>query len=470
MNAAAATTARPATTIPVRPVSSIITQWAVIFLGILFPAFSVAADPPVSFHKDVEPILTRSCAGCHRPQKMKGKLDVTSYAALAHGGKKGKAIEPREPAKSLLITQVSGDDPSMPQKGQKLTADEIGLLTHWIRQGAKDDSAEASQSSRATEGRPQYPSVYAVAPVIDALACSPNGAVLAVGGSHEVLLQHADGSGLIDRLASASAWITSICYSADGQLLVAAGGAAGEAGRIDVWDASNHKLLHAYSISGDTLFGLSLSPDAARAAVACPDATVRVISLADGKELARLDPFTDWALCTAFTVDGTKLIAGGRDKELRLFDLSSRKQVDVVNEPVEPLVCLARKPGEDVAACGGSGGLLRIFKVSDLQKRTEEKRDPNRIRELERQNGPINALAFSPDGKWLASACIGEARVYLAADGHRVSTCLGNAGPVFAVCFSPDSTRLYTAGFDGQARIFDAQKGELKKAFVPVPR
>ena len=48
------------------------------------------------------PILKRSCAGCHEPGKKKGKLDVTSFAALSAGGKTGKAFIAGEPDKSLV--------------------------------------------------------------------------------------------------------------------------------------------------------------------------------------------------------------------------------------------------------------------------------------------------------------------------------------------------------------------------------
>ena len=35
--------------------------------------------------------------------------------------------------------------------------------------------------------------------------------------------------------------------------------------------------------------------------------------------------------------------------------------------------------------------------------------------------------------------------------------------------FSPDSKQLATGGFDGQIRLYNLPKGELAKAFTPVP-
>ncbi len=217
---------------------------------------------------------------------MKGKLDVTTFAALAHGGKTGAGFVANEPQKSLLVQQVSGDEPEMPEKGEKLSGTEVSLLSRWIAQGAHDDSTPSQGT--ADLDAPRYPTTYAVAPVISAMAVLPGGGMLAVGGYHEVLLQHADGSGLIARLPCQSAHLTSLCFTPDGTRLIAAGGSPGESGRIDVFNVPEHKPLNSYAIASDTLFGLSLSPSGDRAAVGCADKSARVISLDDGKEL---DPF-----------------------------------------------------------------------------------------------------------------------------------------------------------------------------------
>jgi len=44
-------------------------------------------DKPVSFQKDIVPIFKASCISCHKPDKKKGKLDMTTYADLLKGGK-----------------------------------------------------------------------------------------------------------------------------------------------------------------------------------------------------------------------------------------------------------------------------------------------------------------------------------------------------------------------------------------------
>src|SRR5207248_7147831 len=128
---------------------------------------------PVSFFKDVRPLLSRSCVGCHQPGKLKGKLDLSSHASLRTGGKSGPPVIPGDPEKSLLVRQVSGPDPEMPAKGEKLTPDEVHTLAEWVRQGAKDDSPAAA-SAPVPEGfaapgpPPAQAPAYKLAPVITA--------------------------------------------------------------------------------------------------------------------------------------------------------------------------------------------------------------------------------------------------------------------------------------------------------------
>ena len=79
-------------------------------------------------------------------------------------------------------------------------------------------------------------------------------------------------------------------------------------------------------------------------------------------------------------------------------------------------------------------------------------------------DGPVYAVAFSPDGAWVATASEdGTARVFEAATGAEVAR-LDHDGAVMAVAFSPDGARVATASDDvfgggGSARVFEAATG-----------
>src|SRR5437868_1960914 len=91
---------------------------------------------PVSFYRQVRPILQRHCTGCHQPAKAGGKLVLTSYAAAKTGGEQGVGFEAGKPDESLLIEFISGEKPAMPKNAPPLTTDQISAITRWIAEGA----------------------------------------------------------------------------------------------------------------------------------------------------------------------------------------------------------------------------------------------------------------------------------------------------------------------------------------------
>jgi WD40 repeat protein len=74
--------------------------------------------------------------------------------------------------------------------------------------------------------------------------------------------------------------------------------------------------------------------------------------------------------------------------------------------------------------------------------------------------GVVNAVAFSPDGKWVATGSEdGTARVMEAATGKEVSR-LAHHGDVSAVAFSPDGRWVATGSWDKTARVMEAATGK----------
>ncbi len=97
------------------------------------------ASRKVDFVADIQPILAKSCYACHGPEKQKAELrwDVRSIAL--QGGEHGPVILPGKSSESVVIHLVAGlkgDDKVMPQKGERLSSDQISLLRAWIDQGA----------------------------------------------------------------------------------------------------------------------------------------------------------------------------------------------------------------------------------------------------------------------------------------------------------------------------------------------
>jgi cytochrome c551/c552 len=122
-----------------QPESYFVRLCASIVIG-LCSTTNVAADG-IDFEKDVAPILSARCVGCHQPGKAKGGLDLTTMAAALTGGDSGPLYEPGSSAESELIVRITpespGAKPDMPRQGEALNKAEIDTLIKWIDSGAK---------------------------------------------------------------------------------------------------------------------------------------------------------------------------------------------------------------------------------------------------------------------------------------------------------------------------------------------
>jgi WD40 repeat protein/mono/diheme cytochrome c family protein len=434
-----------------------------VLAALALAGFARADDKPVSYHKDIKPLFTANCNGCHRPEKSKGELDMTSYKSLTKGGKKGTPLVAGDPDGSLLVKMISGPMPEMPDEGDPLKPEQVKLVERWIREGAKDDTPDPSLAKLE-------PPVYTAAPVITSLAFSPDGKLLAVNGYHEIVLHKADGSAVEGRLVGDAPRVEAIVFSRDGKYLAACGGAPAEYGSVQVWDPATKRLVKNYRLSSDSLYGISFAPDSQSVAFGAADKTVRRMSVADGSLLLEFKAHADWVLGTFFTLDGKQLVSAGRDKAMKLIDVEHSRFVDDINNPLEACISLARHPKEEKVLYGGDLGTARIYRISDNQNRTAGRNDTNRLKEFERQPGPVTAVAFSPDGKAVALGSVGEVRVYDAEESaKRLATLSGHVGPVYSVAYSPDGAVVATGGFDGTVRLFDAKSGNLTRQFPSVP-
>src|SRR5256885_3694670 len=86
------------------------------------------AQEPVSFTRDIQPILQDSCLKCHGEAMQLSKLDLRSLDSALKGGEKGAAIVPGKAEESRLYRRIAGlERPAMPMDG-KLTAEQISAV------------------------------------------------------------------------------------------------------------------------------------------------------------------------------------------------------------------------------------------------------------------------------------------------------------------------------------------------------
>ncbi|MBC7855741.1 MAG: hypothetical protein IAF94_20105 [Pirellulaceae bacterium] len=95
----------------------------------------VAAE--IDFERQVAPILVQNCLKCHNSAKARAGLDLSKSETALKGSEAGEVLIPGRPKESLLVKRAA--DGSMPPEtdGRRLTAEEVVVLTGWVKAGAK---------------------------------------------------------------------------------------------------------------------------------------------------------------------------------------------------------------------------------------------------------------------------------------------------------------------------------------------
>src|ERR1019366_1362111 len=202
-------------------------------------------------------------------------------------------------------------------------------------------------------------------------------------------------------------------------------------GEIQIWDLPAARLRRSVMLTGDTVFGVSISQDGSRVAAGCTDNTLRIVDTATGREVGKMGAHANWVLGTVFGVDGKRVVSVGRDRSAKLTDAASGAFQENLNLLRGELAAVARHPSKDMVVVGGEDRIAYVY-LMDRPKNMKIADDTTLIRKLERQNGVIAALAWSPDGGRIAVAgAAPEVNVYDAGTGARVAACTGHTAGIY---------------------------------------
>jgi WD40 repeat protein len=303
---------------------------------------------------------------------------------------------------------------------------------------------------------------------IKTIAFRPDGRFLAVGADDGILRVVEFATGRISYTSpSRNARIESLAYSPNGKMIVVGDNNSQLA--VYALDQQNPVVMSVQGLDLGEVRAVAFTNDSGAVLACGQDPVVRLFAgpkpdgTSAGNTATRLRGFAghDGAVSVLGVVpNGSLLITGGKDCTVRVWDMSTGKQIRIFQghqkrELGYGVTALAvRGDGRQVAS-GSDDGAMRLWDLNAIDEH----------RALTEATDSLWTVAYSPDGQRLATAGSDRSiRVYNT-ETFKVETVLsaGAKSPITSLAFFPDSNRLAAAGGDRQVDVWDIAKSKRIK-------
>jgi hypothetical protein len=252
-------------------------------------------------------------------------------------------------------------------------------------------------------------------------------------------------------IGSHNGGIASAHFSPNGKHLATGGGDK----MIRIWDVASAKEVRSFPGPSSFACAVRYSPDGKTLAAAGYESSAgNPIYLFDpetGKEISRLDGHASGGVRRVeFTPDGKKLVSGGFDGHVRVWDLADGKELHALKADAGTVYGIAISfDGKTIASSGRDG-----LKLWDLVSGKELPRE-----EMNRHN--CIAVAFSPDSKLVAAGDSSTVTLWEVATGKQAGSITGFKGELSQLLFSGDGRTLFTGSYDRAVRLWEVRTGRL---------
>ncbi len=439
---------------------------------------------PVSFAQQVQPILTERCVGCHNEFEENGGLALDSLDRLMKGGGSGAVIAPGNPDASRLWRLVSHHaTPHMPPKQPRLPDDALAAIQQWIAAGAPGDNGDAASApeTKMSEPGPAAVKPVAVAAVrtgpplpIDApttrtpqtprpiaataMAASPVAPLVAVRGSRQVVLYHAESHELLAILPFPEGRAATLQFSPDGEWLLAAGGAAERRGRVVVFDVRSGDRLIELDGGHDAIPAATMDAFRELIAYGGSDRIVRVYDAFVGEPAYDIKQHNDWITAVAFSPDATLLTTADRSGGLFVWEAETGRPVHELRGHAGAVHDVAFSPDSATLFSAGDDGTIRLWRMTDGAA----------LKHIGAHGGAVLCLAVAADGRLLSGGADRLAKLWKA-DGAAQATLEALDDWVYQVVFAQNDALLYAGTWTGMIHVFDADSAKRLRQFDTNP-
>jgi WD40 repeat protein/tRNA A-37 threonylcarbamoyl transferase component Bud32 len=293
---------------------------------------------------------------------------------------------------------------------------------------------------------------------VEHAAFSPDGRRI-VSSSHDRTMRYWDAKTgeLLAVLCGHTAEVHAAAFLEGAPVLVS----ASADGTLRFWDVAE-ELDSGYAMRGHKLFAYSAAffPDSNRVVSTAWDGTARIWDATTSHQLKVFDHGDDWFVASvAVHPEGRLLATLARSKEqnsasLRLWNVETGAMLRHWPIPAGwQDGRLAFAPQGNLLAAGCADFRIRLFDVKTMEA----------LPALEGHTAPVRDVAFSPDGRWLASA--GDdgdrtVRIWDVKTKTQVKVLTGARRCVYTVAWNREGTMLASGSIDGNVRLWDTKTWE----------
>ncbi len=248
-------------------------------------------------------------------------------------------------------------------------------------------------------------------------------------------------------------YVFAVAWSPDGKR-IAAGGQTGE---VAVLDAATGHLIVLYESGSLQIEGIAWSPDSKRIVFGTGlDNSVQVWDLTAGKQVLRYTGHTDSVFRVAWSPDGKEIASASHDGTVQVWNAATGQHLLTYNMGV-PVWSVAWSPdGKLIVSGTGSAGLNgRVYSGNTVKVWNAATGKTLLTYNGHGDTNDVYALAWSPDGKYIASGGGDQVvRIWNAGTGQTVLICQGFTDVVWDTAWSPDGKELASSSQDGTVKIW----------------